>query len=282
MGISYKLLLFAVVFGGLLSPMGLLAGDSGEIAGMLEEAVRLGKANQNEKAVEVFSRVIEEDPRHEKAHFYLVVLYWKLGKKSLAIQEYLIVKALNPSLAKKLRAMNPAIAPNETGDSVGEDRPEAVSTHSDQESSPSSPTQPSQEPLPETDSTAATSTETQPELPAKPKSDGEKGHQVKGNPDSQGEDDAKVNEDDLVSDLEDTAQYAASEEEREKAARSLLEKNSGSEVALVALKEVCAKKGTVSGLKEARDCIRKMIKLGYVSESDGDAEINELCGPQPE
>jgi tetratricopeptide (TPR) repeat protein len=59
--------------------------------------------NQVDKTVGAFKKAIEVKPKFAEAHFNLGMVYFAIGKKNQASEEYRVLATLDQRLAKKLK-----------------------------------------------------------------------------------------------------------------------------------------------------------------------------------
>jgi len=60
------------------------------------------RQGRHQEAIDLFRKVLEVEPRHVYANHALGVMYTVIGNKTGAMQQYYILKDLNPDLAASL------------------------------------------------------------------------------------------------------------------------------------------------------------------------------------
>ena len=64
--------------------------------------IAYGELGQNEQQVEAFKQAIRVDPDFALAHYNMGIIYLTNGDKGAALEEYKILKELDPNMAEML------------------------------------------------------------------------------------------------------------------------------------------------------------------------------------
>ena len=60
--------------------------------------------NESERAIDAFKRALQFEPKNERAHFSLGLMYLQVGQKDLAMAEYQALQALGSKFSSSLLA----------------------------------------------------------------------------------------------------------------------------------------------------------------------------------
>jgi tetratricopeptide (TPR) repeat protein len=70
--------------------------------GHYDLAIAYMKINKHQQALDEFKRVVELEPRHIDANLKIGIEYLNLGNKDAAIQQYYVLKNIDPEQAQQL------------------------------------------------------------------------------------------------------------------------------------------------------------------------------------